>query len=68
MWMDMQNMVRLGYMSRDTALRQMELEEKNDCCPEMMSILKDELKIPDNLIDKFMSYTENRIQADNRDR
>lgn len=57
-----ENMVRLGYMSRETALKQMELEEKHDNRPEIISILRDELEIPDSLIDEFMSYsyTKNR--------
>ena len=51
------NMVRLGYMSRETALKQMELEEKQDRKPEIISILREELKIPNHLIDKFLSYS-----------
>ena len=51
------NMVRLGYMSRETALKQMELEEKHDNRPEIISILREELKIPNHLIDKFISYS-----------
>ncbi|SLM30402.1 conserved hypothetical protein [Desulfamplus magnetovallimortis] len=52
------NMVRQGYMSRETALRQIEQEEQKDRKSETISILKDELKMPDHLVDQFMSYSK----------
>jgi hypothetical protein len=52
------NMVRMGHMSRETALRQIKMEEEKDHKEEMVAILRDELKLADHLVDQFVSFPE----------
>lgn len=52
------NMVRMGHMSRETALRQIKMEEEKDHKEEMIAILRDELKLADHLVDQFVSFPE----------